>query len=162
MFSTSTDRKTAHRLTERTGHVFHGIIDGAGVGTRYGLRVHGPWDPENGLRHNAHKLLLDPHATAIEGQYDWGQTVFGHDQLQPDRMDESDSAPSTPRSVIADPQFDWTGDVPPRIPLADTVIYETHVKGFTAASPRTCRRRSAEPTPVSAIRRPSSTSPISG
>jgi len=127
--------ESAHRLSERTGHVFHGVIDGAGIGTRYGLRVHGPWDPENGLRHNAHKLLLDPNATAIAGQYDWGQTVFGHDQLQPERMDESDSAPSTPRSVIADPQFDWSGDVPPRIPLADTVIYETHVKGFTELHP---------------------------
>jgi len=59
--------ETAHRLTERTGHVFHGVIDGAGIGTRCGLRVHGPWDLENGVRHNAHKLLLDPHATAIEG-----------------------------------------------------------------------------------------------
>ncbi len=125
----------AHRLTERTGHVFHGVITGAGVGTRYGLRVHGPWDPENGLRHNPHKLLLDPHATAIEGQYDWSQTVFGHDQLQPERLDESDSAASTPRSVIADPQFDWAGDVAPRIPLADSVIYETHVKGFTQLHP---------------------------
>ena len=125
----------AHRLTERTGHVFHGIVDGAGVGTRYGLRVHGSWDPANGLRHNAHKLLLDPHATAIEGQFDWGQTVFGHDQLQPDRMDESDSAGATPRSVIADPGFDWSGDAAPRIPLAESVIYETHVKGFTHLHP---------------------------
>lgn len=64
--------ETAHRLTERTGHAFHGIVDGAGIGTRYGLRVHGPWDPENGLRHNAHKLLLDPHATAVEGQWTLG------------------------------------------------------------------------------------------
>ena len=125
----------AHRLTERTGHVFHGVIDDAGVGTRYGLRVHGTWDPENGLRHNANKLLLDPHATAVEGQYDWGQSVFGHDQLHPESMDESDSASSTPRSVIADPKFDWSGDVPPRIPLAESVIYETHVKGFTQLHP---------------------------
>jgi glycogen operon protein len=69
------------------------------------------------------------------GSYDWGQTVFGHDQLQPERLDESDSAASTPRSVIADPRFDWSGDVSPRIPLAESVIYETHVKGFTELHP---------------------------
>jgi glycogen operon protein len=118
-------------LTERTGHVFHGIIEGAGVGTRYGLRVHGAWDPANGVRHNANKLLLDPHATAIDGDYEWGQALFGHDMNEPSTMDETDSAAAMPRCVIADPAFDWADDAAPRTALADTVIYETHVKGFT-------------------------------
>jgi len=123
------------RLTERTGHVFHGIVPGAGVGTRYGLRVHGPWDPANGLRHNGNKLLLDPHATAVEGGYTWGQEVFGHDQANPLELDDSDSAGFTPRCVITDPAFDWEGDSAPLTPLSTSVIYEVHVKGFTQTHP---------------------------
>jgi len=125
-------------LEERTGHVFHGFVDGAIVGTRYGIRVTGPWDPAAGLRHNPNKLLLDPYARAIEGGYDWGQPVFGHDLNDPDVMDESDSAPFVPRSVITESTFDWSadgGDHAPRTPLAQTIIYELHVKGFTKLHP---------------------------
>jgi isoamylase len=68
---------------------------------------------------------------AIEGTYEWGQPVFGHDMDDPDLMDESDSASFVPRCVIADASFDWAGDTAPRTPLAETIIYETHVKGFT-------------------------------
>ncbi|WP_130176234.1 glycogen debranching protein GlgX [Cryobacterium sp. SO1] len=128
-----TETRTA--LTQRTGHVFHGIVPGAAVGTRYGLRVHGPWDPANGLRHNPHKLLLDPHATAVSGDYSWGQEVFGHDQQNPDEMDTSDSAGRTPLCVITDPAFDWDDDAAPLTPLAESVIYEVHVKGFTQTHP---------------------------
>ncbi|TFD93477.1 glycogen debranching protein GlgX [Cryobacterium lactosi] len=128
-----TETRTA--LTQRTGHVFHGIVPGAAVGTRYGLRVHGPWDPANGLRHNGNKLLLDPHATAVSGGYSWGQEVFGHDQQNPDEMDTSDSAGRTPLCVITDPAFDWADDAAPLTPLAESVIYEVHVKGFTQTHP---------------------------
>ncbi|MEF2977665.1 glycogen debranching protein GlgX [Subtercola sp. YIM 133946] len=130
--------ETATRLTERTGHVFHGIVEGAGVGTRYGLRVDGAWNPENGLRHNKHKLLLDPHATAIEGDYDWGQALFSHDMNEPTERNDDDSAAAMPRCVITDPAFDWNeggADVAPRTLLSDTIIYETHVKGFTKLHP---------------------------
>ncbi|PPF90048.1 glycogen debranching enzyme GlgX [Subtercola sp. Z020] len=134
--------ETVTRLTERTGHVFHGFVEGVGIGTRYGIRVDGPWNPAEGLRHNHHKLLLDPHATAIEGDYTWGQAVFGHDMNEPEKMDESDSAGSTPLCVITDPAFDWSGesdgsgpDVAPRTQLSESVIYETHVKGFTKLHP---------------------------
>ena len=123
--------ETRTELDTRTAHVFHGFVEDAGIGTKYALRVHGPWDPANGLRHNANKLLLDPHATAITGQYDWGQAVFGHDMNEPEEMDESDAAGSTALSVIADPAFDWGDDTPPLTRPAETVIYEVHVKGFT-------------------------------
>jgi isoamylase len=108
------------------------------VGSRYGLRVDGPWDPANGLRHNPNKLLLDPHARAVEGSYEWGQPVFGHNMDDPDAMDESDSAPFVPKCVITDASFDWSadgGDVAPRRSLAETIIYELHVKGFTKLHP---------------------------
>jgi glycogen operon protein len=125
-------------LEHRTGHVFHGFVDGATVGSRYGLRVSGPWDPANGLRHNPNKLLLDPHARAIEGGYDWGQPVFGHDMDDQSRMDESDSAAFVPRCIVTDSGFDWDADgadVAPRTPLAETIVYEVHVKGFTRLHP---------------------------
>ncbi len=127
--------ETRSTLAERTGHVFHGIVDGLEVGSRCGFRVHGPWDPSAGLRHNASKLLLDPHATAIEGGYDWSQAVFGHDMDEPDRLDPTDSAASTPRCIVTEPSFDWGDDRAPRTPLAQTVVYEVHVKGFTQTHP---------------------------
>jgi isoamylase len=127
--------ETRTPLTQRTGHVFHGIVPGAGISTRYGLRVHGPWDPATGRRHNGKKLLLDPHARAIEGKYTWGQEVFGHDQNRPSDLDPTDSAGYTPYSVIPDPSFDWGDDASPLTPLSESVIYELHVKGFTQTHP---------------------------
>jgi isoamylase len=127
--------ETRTRLTEKTGHVFHGFVEGVSVGTRYGIRVDGPWDPAAGLRHNPNKLLLDPHALAVEGEYDWGQAVFGHDMNEPETRDDSDSAASTPKAVVVDRAFDWDGDEPLQIPLEETVVYEVHVKGFTQRHP---------------------------
>src|SRR5450830_1274337 len=130
--------ETRTALPERTGHVFHGVIPGIEIGTRYGIRVDGAWNPDAGLRHNVNKLLLDPHATAIEGGYDWGQAVFAHDLNDPATFDATDSASSTPRCVVTDPSFDWDADSPdvaPRTPLAETVVYEVHVKGFTQQHP---------------------------
>ena len=88
--------ETRTPLSERTGHVFHGLVDGVTPGTRYGLRVHGAWDPAAGLRHNPNKLLLDPHATAICGDYAWGQPVFGHDLNAPRRDGRHRRRPSDP------------------------------------------------------------------
>ncbi len=93
------------------------------------------WAPERGLRHNSHKLPIDPHATAIEGTYTWGQAVFGHNMNDPEIMDETDAAGSTPLCVVTDSTFDWGTDESPRTPLGSTVIYETHVKGFTQTHP---------------------------
>ena len=122
-------------LPERSAHVFHGFLPGVGPGQRYGLRVHGPWNPGEGLRCNPAKLLLDPQARAVEGHVTWGQEVFGHRFDDPTQMDRSDSAPCMPRGVVTDPAFDWAGDRPPRIPLDETIVYETHVKGLTYRHP---------------------------
>jgi glycogen operon protein len=127
--------ETKTTLSDRTGHVFHGLVEGMGVGTRYGLRVHGEWNPAEGIRHNPNKLLLDPHARAISGEYTWGQAVFGHDMNEPTQMDETDAAGSTPLCVVTDDSFDWSGDVAPRTAYADTIVYEVHVKGFTQLHP---------------------------
>jgi isoamylase len=123
-------------LPERTANVFHGRVEGIGPGTRYGLRVHGPWDPGGGVRCNGSKLLLDPHATAVEGRVKWGEEVFGHTFEDPRQRNDADSAPCMPKCVITDPKgFDWGGDAPPSIPLDETIVYETHVKGISACHP---------------------------
>jgi glycogen operon protein len=118
-------------LPKRTADVFHGFVPGVGAGQRYGVRVHGPWAPSDGLRCNPNKLLLDPYARAISGSIAWGQPVFSHHFDDQDRPDESDSADAMPRGVIVDSAFEWGSDRSPRIPIEESVIYETHVKGFT-------------------------------
>jgi len=124
--------ETRTELTKRTAHVFHGIVPDLTPGTRYGLRVSGPWDPASGLRFNDAKVLLDPHARAVTGAFDTGQAVFGHDLNQPDQLDPTDGAGHVALSVVVDPHsFDWGDDRPPATPLAETIVYETHVKGFT-------------------------------
>ena len=129
------DVETRVALPERTGHVFHAFLPGIGVGQRYGLRVHGPWDPANGLRHNAAKLLLDPHATAVDGDIAWGEEVFGHLFSDPSAINDADSAAAMPRCVVTDRSFDWGDDRAPRVPLSETIVYEAHVKGLTQLHP---------------------------
>ena len=132
------EEETRTSLSSRSGYVWHGFVPGAGVGTKYGIRVAGTWDPENGVRHNVNKLLLDPHALAISGDYTWDQRLFGHDMHEPLRMDGTDSAAAMPRCVVVDRAFEWGDDRPsnaPRIPMDRTIVYETHVKGFTKRLP---------------------------
>ncbi|MEP6762072.1 MAG: glycogen debranching protein GlgX [Sporichthyaceae bacterium] len=121
------------RLPHRTYGVWHGRVDGVGPGTRYGYRVHGPWDPWHGHRYNPAKLLLDPYARAIDGSLRLDDAAFGHRVPGEDDTvrDDRDSAPYAPRSVVVSDAFDWQGDAPPRVPWSDTVIYEAHVRGFT-------------------------------
>jgi isoamylase len=120
-------RETRHPLEHGDGDVWHGHVPGAGHGTRYGFRVHGPWDPSAGLRCNAAKLLLDPYTRAVRGGVEWHQAVNGDDP--------ADSAPYVPRSVVSAEPFEWGDDRPPRTALADSVIYEAHVKGLTYLHP---------------------------
>jgi glycogen operon protein len=122
-------------LPEIDAHVWHGYVPDIGPGQRYGYRVHGPYDPENGQRCNAAKLLLDPYAKAIDGDVRWDPAAYGYDMSDPTRMSESDSAPFVPKSVVVSPFFDWGNDRPPNIPYHRSVIYEAHVKGLTMTHP---------------------------
>jgi isoamylase len=128
-------RETRVGLPEETAHIHHGFIAGISPGQRYGFRVHGPWRPGAGLRCNADKLLLDPYGKAVEGQVRWNRAVFSHQQADDSRISRSDSAPSMPKSVVTTPFFDWGNDRPPETPWDQTVVYELHVKGFTARHP---------------------------
>ncbi|HEY6448908.1 MAG TPA: glycogen debranching protein GlgX [Acidobacteriaceae bacterium] len=124
-------------LRERTAFVWHGLIRNINAGQRYGYRVEGPWDPKNGLRFNAHKLLVDPYAKALTGDVIWKAPIFpyvvetGNDLS----LDVRDSAAGVPKCVVIDERFDWNGDCPPETPLADSVIYEVHVRGFSKLNP---------------------------
>ncbi|MGY1670020.1 glycogen debranching protein GlgX [Geodermatophilus sp. SYSU D00710] len=126
--------ETRVRLPEMDGYVWHAFLPGIQPGQRYGYRVHGPYDPAQGLRCNPNKLLLDPYAKAIDGQIDWDPSVFGYDFDTGERNDE-DSAAHMPKSVVVNPYFDWGVDRPPRTPYHKTVIYEAHVKGLTMTHP---------------------------
>jgi glycogen operon protein len=123
-------------LTEVTALCWHGYLPNVGPGQRYGLRVHGPFDPAAGHRCNPKKLLLDPYAKAVEGEVKWDPAVYGYPLGGDDLVaDERDSAPFMPKSVVTNPFFDWSTDRRPNIPLHETVIYETHVKGFSLKHP---------------------------
>jgi isoamylase len=124
-------------LRERTAYVWHGLVRNIKAGQLYGYRMDGPWEPERGRRFNAHKLLVDPYAKALSGQVDWQKPIFGHDAASGDdlKMCPHDSADGVPKSVVIDSKFDWGDDSPPETPLADSVIYEMHVKGFSIRNP---------------------------
>ena len=123
------------RLEEKQSGVWHTYLPMVGPGQRYGYRVHGPWDPAHGLRFNAHKLLLDPYATAITGMPDGSQAVLGHRSDDPDVRDTTDSFGHTLLGVVTSPYFDWTSDRHLRHPYNETIIYEAHVKGMTMRHP---------------------------
>jgi glycogen operon protein len=124
-------------LRERTAFVWHGLVRGVGAGQLYGYRVDGPWEPAKGLRFNAAKLLVDPYAKAITGEVNAKGPIFAYDVQSGDdsKKDEQDSAASVPKCVVVDGAFDWGDDSPLQIPIADSVIYEMHVRGFSMRNP---------------------------
>ncbi|MGB1035559.1 MAG: glycogen debranching enzyme GlgX, partial [Primorskyibacter sp.] len=130
-------------LPECDGDIWHGYVPGLRPGQLYGFRAHGPYHPEAGHRFNPHKLLMDPYAKRLTGHPIWNDALYGYrmdDPLGDLSFDTRDSAPFMPRSVVEDPAFSWHPRPVPDTPLADTVIYEAHVKGQTAAHPDIQRR----------------------
>jgi isoamylase len=122
-------------LTEMDGFVWHGYLPGVGPGQRYGFRVHGPYEPDQGHRCNPAKLLLDPYAKAIDGEIDGDESLFGYRFDSPDAPNDMDSLGHTMLSVVTDTAFDWGDDRAPDLAYHHTVIYEAHVKGLTQTHP---------------------------
>ena len=134
-------------LREQTMHVWHGYVHGIRPGQRYGFRARGAYDPARGLIFNPHKLLVDPYARSIDGKIDYREPVFAYagspspgyagtkEKPNEQAADLRDSARGVPKSVVVDGGFDWEGDVPPLVPWADTILYEAHLKGISAAHP---------------------------
>jgi glycogen operon protein len=123
---------------ERTGYVWHCYVPGLTIGQLYGYRMQGPYEPEKGLRFNAAKLVIDPYAQAIAGSVDWNYPIFSYKIGDPgedlSKCEEDDGA-GMPKGVITSSHFDWQNDRSPETPLHESVIYEVHVKGFTAQRP---------------------------
>ena len=126
-------------LPDCTDEVFHGYQEGARPGLVYGYRVHGPYQPEAGHRFNPNKLLLDPYARKLVGAVRWSDALFGYrigGAREDLSFDRRDSAAAMPKAVVVDPAIHWGDDAPPGRAWADTVIYETHVRGLTIRHPR--------------------------
>ena len=126
------DLDSAHN---RTGDVWHVWVKGIGPGQFYAYRVDGPYEPSEGHRFNFNRLLLDPFATAISQLPRWDFALArGYDSSAPEQdlaISKLDNSRSMPKCVFVNEPFEWDGDQPPRHPWSKTVIYETHVRGFT-------------------------------
>ncbi len=125
-------------LRERTDFVWHCYLPDARPGQLYGYRVHGKYDPHQGCRFNAHKVLLDPYAKVLGRDVIWDDSMFGYrcgDPLEDLCFDDRDNAHAAPFGAVVDSRFRWGSDRPPKTPWHQTVIYEAHVRGFTMRHP---------------------------
>ncbi|EFH9137856.1 glycogen debranching enzyme [Escherichia coli] len=118
-------------LPGNSGDIWHGYLPDARPGLRYGYRVHGPWQPAEGHRFNPAKLLIDPCARQIDGEFKDNPLLHaGHNE-----PDYRDNAAIAPKCVVVVDHYDWEDDAPPRTPWGSTIIYEAHVKGLTYLHP---------------------------
>ncbi|SEQ89010.1 glycogen operon protein [Azotobacter beijerinckii] len=125
-------------LPEYTDEIWHGYLPDAHPGQVYGYRVHGPYAPDAGHRFNPNKLLLDPYAKQLIGALRWSKALYGYTVGHPDAdlsFDKHDSAPFVPKSRVIDPAFTWGRDRPMQTPWDRTLLYETHLRGFTMRHP---------------------------
>jgi isoamylase len=127
--------ETRVELTEVDAYVWHAYLPLVQPGQRYGYRVHGPWDPAEGLRCNPNKLLLDPYAKATSGEIDWDESLFGYHFGDEASRNDDDSAAHMTLGVVINPFFDWEGDRRLDLPYSDSIVYEAHVKGLTQLHP---------------------------
>lgn len=134
-----------YAITENDNNIWHIYLPGIKPGQVYGYRVYGPYKPEEGHRFNPNKLLLDPYAKKLTGRLIWHKALFGYDWDSPQRdmsFSTLDSAPYVPKSVVTANDFVWGEDVSPNYKMEETIIYETHLKGYTKLHPQmpNCKR----------------------
>ncbi len=140
LFDSVKDRKETHciPLVEQTDLVWHCYVPDVKPGQLYGFRVHGPYAPKHGHRFNPHKIVFDPYAKAIGRDVRWADSMFGYKLGHPDgdlSFDERDNADCAPLAVVTNPSFRWGKSHRPCTPWHKTIIYETHVRGFTMLHP---------------------------
>jgi len=125
-------------LFEHTDEIWHGYAPELRPGQLYGYRVYGPYQPQAGHRFNHHKLLLDPYAKTLHGQFRWNEALFGYQHGHPDgdlSFDTRDSAPFLPKCQVIDSARDRRNDHAPQRPWRETAIYELNLRGFTMRHP---------------------------
>ncbi len=140
LFDSPLATKETHRipLPDQTDHVWNGYLPTIKPGQLYGFRAEGPYEPQQGFRFNSNKVLLDPYAKGIGRDLTWNDAAFGYRVSDPAAdlsFDGRDNAATAPLAAVINPSFNWMGDQPLRTPWHKTLIYEMHVKGFTAKSP---------------------------
>jgi isoamylase len=124
------------KLENRTGYIWHTFVNGIKAGQLYGYKVRGDYNPIHGYRFNENKLLVDPYTKALTGKFkNIDNLLFAYNVGSSDKdlsIDQRDNTHVVPKSIVVDNDFDWQGDKHPDIPLGKLIIYEVHVKGFTA------------------------------
>ncbi|MBL8480958.1 MAG: glycogen debranching protein GlgX [Rhodocyclaceae bacterium] len=135
LFDAGATQEIARHDLYRSGDVWHGHLAGAAAGLVYGLRAHGPWRPHEGQRFNPAKLLLDPYARRIAGNFVWSDAELGHDAQNPQQPSACDNAATALKAVVTEPPGGWPDDAAPQIAPADLVLYEVHVRGATMLHP---------------------------
>ena len=124
------------KLENRTKYVWHTFVHGIKAGQLYGYKVRGDFNPAYGMRFNENKLLIDPYAKAITGKVvNQDNLLLAYDPDSPAKdlsLDSRDSTTLVPKSIVVDDAFDWQGVKPPDIALDEIILYEVHLKGFTA------------------------------
>ena len=127
--------ETRAEMPGHTAHVWHAYAPNLTVGQHYGFRVHGPYEPNRGMRFNPNVVLLDPYAKATAGVERWDDGCFAYVPGGDDLTLNEKPQTGAPRGIVIDPQFDWEGDTRPQTPLHRSVIYEAHVRGLTKLNP---------------------------
>ncbi|EDM36693.1 Glycogen debranching enzyme GlgX [Pedobacter sp. BAL39] len=140
LFTSEKDEAETRKIhiEERTHQIWHVYLPDLRPGQLYGYRVHGPFEPAEGHRYNPNKLLIDPYAKAISGVIKWHDALFGYEMGSAEEdlsYSDLDSAPFIPKSIVIDSAYDWEQDKPPKTNYHQSIIYETHVKGFTKQHP---------------------------
>jgi glycogen operon protein len=136
LFDSAEGQPIATIKLNRTDDVWHAFVKGLKAGQMYGFKANGEYNPKEGKRFNPHKLLIDPYARAISGKcQNKDYLLFAYDVMSEGKdliMDQRDNCEVVPKSIVIDEDFDWQGDKPPGISMEQLIIYEAHVKGFTA------------------------------
>jgi len=135
LFHSTDDRSEFRRipLKKGEGNRWHVSVNGLAAGQLYAFRANGPFAPADGHRFQPERILLDPHARAIAGEFCWREPQPARNVS--DASADQELRPLSPKCVVVDDQFDWSSDTRPAIPWNDTVIYECHVKGMTMLHP---------------------------
>lgn len=136
---TGTIETARYAITESDNNIWHVYLPGIKPEQVYGYRVYGPYKPELGHRFNPNKLLFDPYGKKLVGKLIWHKAIFGYDIDSPDKdlsFSTLDSAPYVPKSVVVEDTFDWSDDKRPAHSFEDTIIYETHLRGYTKLHPK--------------------------
>lgn len=124
------------RIENRTDNVWHVFVHGIKANQLYDYKVQGDYNPKEGIRFNEKKLLIDPYAKALTGRFkNTENLLLAYDANSPEKdlvIDNRDNTHTIPKSIVVDDSFDWQNDKKPDIPLEELIIYEVHVKGFTA------------------------------